>query len=172
MSTANEVRRDCLIFPELQTILRKSSGLADVLREALTPLAEQIESAFAFGSVAKVEERPGSDIDVRVVGDVSCADVVSALYPCHERLGHEINPLVMRRPEYDRRRQDQSFVIRVLRVPILPRSELPMSLKNLARIGCRAGGDSRRAGSNTCPARWRSQLVNASIVDRLVGDAS
>lgn len=115
-----QAQRDCPIFGELQSILRKSTGMADVLREALAPLAEQIESAFVFGSVAKGEEGPGSDIDVLVVGDVSFADVVNAFYPCHERLGREVNPLVMRRTEFDRRRQDEGFVARVLQGPILP----------------------------------------------------
>lgn len=115
-----QARRDCPIFTELQSILRKSSGLADVLREALEPLAAQIECAFVFGSVAKGEERPGSDIDLMVVGDVNFADVVSAVYPCHERLGREVNPLVMRRAEFEQRRQDEGFVARVLRDPILP----------------------------------------------------
>lgn len=115
-----QARRDCPIFTELQSILRKSSGLADVLREALAPWAEQIESAFVFGSVANGEEGPGSDIDLMVVGDVSFADVVSAVYPCHERLGREVNPLVMRRSEFELRRQDEGFVARVLRDPILP----------------------------------------------------
>lgn len=115
-----QARRECPIFTELQSILRKSSGLADVLREALAPLAEQIEWAFIFGSVAKAEEGPGSDIDLMIVGDVNFADVVSAIYPCHERLGREVNPLVMCRPEFDRRRRDEGFVTRVLQGPILP----------------------------------------------------
>ncbi|MGE4073690.1 MAG: nucleotidyltransferase domain-containing protein [Lysobacterales bacterium] len=115
-----QAQRDCPIFAELQSILRKSVGLADVLREALAPLAEQIELAFVFGSVAKGEEGPGSDIDLLIVGEVSFADVVGALFPCHERLGREVNPLVMRRQEFEQRRQDEGFVARVLRDPILP----------------------------------------------------
>jgi predicted nucleotidyltransferase len=115
-----QAQRDCPIFAELQSILRKSVGLADVLREALSPLADQIELAFVFGSMAKGEEGPNSDIDLLIVGDVSFADVVGALYPCHERLGREVNPLVMRRSEFEQRRQDEGFVARVLRDPILP----------------------------------------------------
>lgn len=115
-----QARRDCPIFTELQSILRKSVGMADVLREALAPLVDQIEIAFVFGSVARGEEGPGSDIDLLIVGDVGFADVVGALYPCHERLGREVNPLVMQRPEFEQRRQDEGFVARVLREPILP----------------------------------------------------
>ena len=40
--------RQCLVFEELASILRKTSGLADILSEALLPLAAQIECAFVF----------------------------------------------------------------------------------------------------------------------------
>ncbi len=37
--------RDCPIFEELASVLRKTSGLADVLSEGLAPLAAWIEAA-------------------------------------------------------------------------------------------------------------------------------
>lgn len=56
----NQVRyranRDCPIFTELAGIFRKTVGLADVLREALAPLASEIDLAFIFGSVAQGKE--------------------------------------------------------------------------------------------------------------------
>ncbi|MHB1587838.1 MAG: nucleotidyltransferase domain-containing protein [Acidiferrobacteraceae bacterium] len=65
--------RDCPVFDELASILRKTSGLTDVLAEALLPLADQIEVAFVFRSVANGKARSESDIDVMVIGDVSFA---------------------------------------------------------------------------------------------------
>lgn len=114
----NQVRyqanRACPIFEELAGIFRKTSGMADVLRDALRPLERQIEKAFIFGSVAKGQEGPRSDIDVMVIGNVTFDEVVGALYPLHERLGREINPIVMTRAEFRRRRQEKSFVARVM----------------------------------------------------------
>ena len=114
----NQVRykanRASPIFPELQGIIRKTVGLADVLREALEPLSARIELAFVFGSVARGEEGPASDIDLMVVGDVGFDEVVVALHPLHERLGREINPIVMKRPEFRRRVKESSFVTRVM----------------------------------------------------------
>jgi hypothetical protein len=40
------------IFEELAGILRKTSGLADVLRDALARLARRIEATLIFGTVA------------------------------------------------------------------------------------------------------------------------
>ena len=52
--------RQCLVFEELASILRKTSGLADILSEALLPLAAQIECAFVFGSAGCIHCRKGS----------------------------------------------------------------------------------------------------------------
>ncbi len=103
----NQVRyyadRECPIFEELASIFRKTSGLADVLREALRPLDEMVELAFVFGSVAQGQERSGSDIDLLVLGPVDFIAVAGALVETHARLGREVNPVVMRREEYARK---------------------------------------------------------------------
>ena len=40
------------IYEELRGILKKTTGLADVLRSALEPLADRVRLAFVYGSVA------------------------------------------------------------------------------------------------------------------------
>lgn len=92
--------RDCPVFEEMASILRKTSGLVDVLAEALLPLAEQIETAFVFGSAASGKATAGSDIDLMVIGNASFTEVVAALYPAQETLGREINPKVYHTDEW------------------------------------------------------------------------
>ena len=58
------------VYPELAGILRKTSGLADVLVEALAPL-DGISLAFVFGSVAQGHETANSDVDVMIVGSAA-----------------------------------------------------------------------------------------------------
>jgi predicted nucleotidyltransferase len=82
------------IFSELAGILRKTSGLADVVAEALAPLSEQIDAAFIFGSVARGAETMGSDIDVLIIGSVDFGAAIDALHPAQEQLAREINPKV------------------------------------------------------------------------------
>lgn len=98
-SVGNQVHyranRDCPIFVELAGVFRKTVGMADVLREALSPLQDEIDSAFIFGSVAQGKERAESDVDVMVVGKPSFTRIVKVLSQIHERLGREINPVVM-----------------------------------------------------------------------------
>ena len=59
--------RDCPVFEELASILRKTSGMVDVLASALLPMAEQIDSACIYGSVAQGLETTYSDVDVLVI---------------------------------------------------------------------------------------------------------
>jgi predicted nucleotidyltransferase len=82
----------CPVYEELRRILKKTVGVADVLREALAPVAAKVAAAFVYGSVASGEERAGSDLDLMLVGDARFADVVEALAPAQALLRREVNP--------------------------------------------------------------------------------
>src|SRR5438445_2247116 len=66
------------IFEELVSILRKTSGIANVLAESLAALREKIEVAFIFGSVGRGTETAESDVDVLIIGEINFADAVKA----------------------------------------------------------------------------------------------
>lgn len=104
--------RHCPIFEELASILRKTSGLADVLLDAITPLAKRIEVALIFGSVARGEERVGSDVDILLIGDIGFAETVKALHAAQDKIGREINPVVMSREEFRRKVLDGDGFLR------------------------------------------------------------
>jgi predicted nucleotidyltransferase len=117
-SSGNQIRyqtdRSCPIYPELAGIFRKTAGIVDVLREALTPLSSKISLAFVFGSVAQGIERVGSDIDLLVVGSVPFAAVVEASNDYRERLGRDVNPVVMTKVVFTTKiRTRDRFVSRV-----------------------------------------------------------
>lgn len=111
---------DCPVYAELAGIVRKTFGVAGVLRQALAPLEADIRRAFVFGSVASGRETAGSDIDLIIVGEVGFAEAVSALHPVQEALGREINPKVYSPREWDRlARSQDAFVREVLAKPQL-----------------------------------------------------
>ena len=83
------------VFAELAGLLRKTSGLADVLRDALVPLGRKVSMAFVFGSVASGTQGPSSDVDVMVLGSAGFAELVGALASAHTALRREVNPTVM-----------------------------------------------------------------------------
>jgi predicted nucleotidyltransferase len=90
----------CPIYEDLRNILKKTAGIADVLRAALERLVDRIRAAFVYGSVARGDERGGSDLDVMIVGEAKFADVVLALVPAREALRREINPNVYPSDEF------------------------------------------------------------------------
>lgn len=105
----------CPIYEELRGILKKTSGLAGVLREALEPLADRIKAAFVYGSLARGDERAGSDVDVMIVGDPKLADVVHALAPAQDALRREINPNIYRTAEFGAKlAEGEPFLRRVM----------------------------------------------------------
>lgn len=88
------------VFAELAGLLRKTSGLADVLREVLLPLQRKVALAFVYGSVADGAERPGSDVDLMVLGTAGFAELVRALAPAQAALRREVNPTVMKPADF------------------------------------------------------------------------
>lgn len=109
------------VFEELRGLMLKTSGLADVLRDALAPLAAQISAAFVYGSVAKGQDTAKSDIDLMVVSDnLSYADLFTLLETATIRLGRTVNPTVYSRQELDKRiKTDNAFIRRILAQPKL-----------------------------------------------------
>ncbi len=105
-SMGNQVQyfadRNCPVFDELASILRKTSGLVEVLANALVSLAENIDVALVFGSMASAKESSASDVDLLVIGDVDFADVAKSIYPSQDILQREINPKVYTLEEWKR----------------------------------------------------------------------
>lgn len=107
------------VFAELRGLVLKTVGLADVLRAALAPLADQLAAAFVYGSVARQKDTAASDVDVLLVSDsASYAEVFGALEGAAHTLGRRVNPTLYTRAELARRMaQDQAFITRVLQQP-------------------------------------------------------
>lgn len=78
------------LYTELRSIVLKTVGLGDVLRDALK--SEKIQFAFVFGSIAAKGERADSDLDLMIIGPVTHRELASPLRALTDRLGREINP--------------------------------------------------------------------------------
>ena len=109
------------VFAELCGLVRKTTGLVGPLAEALAPLADRVVAAFVYGSVAKGEDHAGSDIDLMVVADdLDYADLYAALSSAETALARPVNPNLMGRDEWRRKRADaDSFAARIAAQPKL-----------------------------------------------------
>lgn len=104
--------RDCPIFEELASILRKTSALAEVLAQGLLPLADRIVAAFVFGSMASGNATSGSDIDLMVIGSLGYEELVVQLHPLQTTLAREINPKLFALNEWQELVRNQSAFVR------------------------------------------------------------
>ena len=110
------------MYGELVGLTRKTLGAQPMLREALLPLAPDLQAAWIYGSVAKQADTAQSDIDVMLIGkNLLLGRVLKLLVPLEAQLGRKINPTCFTPAEFKRRRAERdSFVNRVLSQPILP----------------------------------------------------
>jgi predicted nucleotidyltransferase len=144
-----QANRQCPIFAELQALLVKTTGIADVLRSALADLAQRIRVAFIYGSMAKGTARSTSDIDVLVVGEATFAELVSALGSAQERLGREVNPSVYPASEFSHKlAHGHHFLSSVLRQPKIFLLGDEHELARLAKSGVVDGTSNQPRGGS------------------------
>lgn len=120
------------VFEELAGLLRKTIGVADVLREALVSLGNKVNMAFVYGSVAAGLERPGSDVDLMVMGKTTFADLARALAATHGTLQREVNPTAMLPRDFSRKYAEGDGFIR--NVVVSPRIWLIGGESDLAEL--------------------------------------
>ena len=112
--------RSLPIFEELVSILQKTSGLVEILANALMPFSDQIVTAFVFGSVGRGTESITSDVDVLIIGEISFSEIITAFYPVQEMIGREINPKVYQQEEWKKLvSKKDPFVQEILKSPKL-----------------------------------------------------
>jgi len=113
-----QANRDSPIFKELKKLVVKTAGAGDLLRQALSRLKDRVNVAFLYGSFATGKDRPASDLDLAVIGNVTFDEVLSHLRPAQETLGREINPTVYTPAEFQKKLQAQHhFVSSILQGP-------------------------------------------------------
>ena len=104
------------VFEELRGLVTKTVALADPIRQALEPLADQIRLALLYGSVVKGTDTATSDIDVLIVAEgVMLEDIYAALSPVERRLDRKISPTLYTPLEFaERKASINPFLHRVL----------------------------------------------------------
>jgi predicted nucleotidyltransferase len=105
---------DSPLYPDLRGLIVKTSGLVEVLREALAPQAEKIVAAFIYGSFARQEEQNRSDVDLVVIGTASLAQLASHIRRAEAEIGREVQVVVRTPEELSRQASDSHFVREVM----------------------------------------------------------
>lgn len=106
------------LYTDICSIVTKTIGLADVLRDRLRD--DSISVAFLFGSFAASSEHASSDVDLMVIGELGLRRVSELLSGIEDMIGREINPIVMTASEFAKKLKAKNhFVTRVIRGPKL-----------------------------------------------------
>ena len=104
------------LYREIHTMVLKTIGLADILRMSLS--IDSIQFAFIFGSFAAGTEKPESDIDIFIIGDVGLRTMSKLLKEPGLKIGRELNPHSMTRMEFIHRKiKKEHFVKNVIASP-------------------------------------------------------
>jgi len=92
-----QINKDMPFFEELRLIFFKTT-VGEVIKAPLLGM-KGIELVFFYGSFAKGEEHPGSDIDVMIVGDVSDKEVSPLITKAEKKLKRTVNYSLYERKE-------------------------------------------------------------------------
>jgi predicted nucleotidyltransferase len=120
--THYQANREAPIFAEVRTIILKTVGLAEPLRTALAPIADRIDLALIYGSVAAGEDHADSDIDILLIAnDLTLEEVFAHLAAVERNIGRKINPTLYTGEEYLRRRKSgNTFLNKILARETIP----------------------------------------------------
>ena len=94
------------IFSEMRALVNMTVGIFNTLRSALGPLGNRLSVAFVYGSIARQEERAGSDIDLMIIGDIELDDILVRLTQAETSLSRAVNPTVYSIHEFKRKLED------------------------------------------------------------------
>ncbi len=108
--------KDCPVFDDLTSLMLKTAGLADELREALAPLDQKIEFAAVYGSLARGTAAADSDVDLLIVGEVDELELHRRISGAENKLSRSVNYSLLDRGEFDRRRKEKGgFLDRIIK---------------------------------------------------------
>jgi predicted nucleotidyltransferase len=99
---------------------RESRGLGIPMEARITrvlaDVRDRIWIAFIFGSMARGDQDPESDIDLMVIGQVSLKELSPCLKRAEQELGRQVNTVIYSESEWAKRREERNpFVARVLK---------------------------------------------------------
>lgn len=103
------------IYHEMISLVRKTMGLREPLRQSLEPFADKIHAAFVYGSVAKETDTAESDIDLMIIGeDITYSDIYKELDATERALNRPVNPNVLTVEDWQRKsKRKDSFVAKI-----------------------------------------------------------
>ena len=93
------------LYKEFKTIFLKTAGIEHGLKKELKKITG-LKEAYIYGSYARGKYKPGSDIDLLLIGDHSGVEAQKVIYGFQKTFGTEINTLNMTPGNFGKRKKD------------------------------------------------------------------
>jgi DNA-binding transcriptional ArsR family regulator len=105
--------KDHPIYLDIHQLVLKTIGLREVLKSSL--LDNSIKFAFVFGSIASGNEKPDSDVDLFIMGDIGLRTLSKNLVEPSQIIGREINSYTINKKELTNKiTQNDHFISTVI----------------------------------------------------------
>ena len=101
------INRESPIYPDLRNIFLKTECLGEVLKKHLKNYS--LEYAIIFGSFASGKEKPGSDIDLLLIGDANERELIKTIRIAEKKLRREINYILWSEKEFEKKVKGKQF---------------------------------------------------------------
>ena len=98
-----QVNNACSIAPELRSIILKTEGVGQVIREKLQEMG-RVNEAFIYGSFASGEADARSDLDLMIVGEVELDKLAPVITTLEKELNRSINYVIYSEDEWNEKR--------------------------------------------------------------------
>ncbi|OGG08740.1 hypothetical protein A2154_03975 [Candidatus Gottesmanbacteria bacterium RBG_16_43_7] len=106
------------LYLEIKKIVLNTSGIEFQLKQTLCKLII-VKSAFIYGSWAAGKSTSVSDIDLFIVGNIDENKLLSEITAIEQKIHREINYTLMDEPEFNIKKRSDSFVMNILKQPII-----------------------------------------------------
>ena len=102
------------LYRDLTMFLVKTTGIADVIRDALKRIENIIDVALLYGSIARGDLRKDSDVDLMIIGRMEFREVSAALTQIAVKLHREVNPTVYPPTEFTEKVQSGNHFLKTV----------------------------------------------------------
>lgn len=110
------LNKDYPLYEETKSIIFKTVGIQGSLSKILSEV-EGINTAFIYGSYAQKAETATSDIDLLIVGSPDEKILMKKIDNLEKSLNREINYAIYSKEEFDKKKKEDSFIIKILKRP-------------------------------------------------------
>jgi predicted nucleotidyltransferase len=107
------------LLGDIRALVQKTIGIEGLIAKAVEGLAG-LDAAYIFGSYAAGTDRPGSDVDLLVIGRPNRVALSERLAPVERTVGRDVNVVTKTEAQVrERRKSGDSFWRQVLGKPLI-----------------------------------------------------